>query len=147
MATPTIEIVVIGPITPDSSNAAITRAPMDVLIVIQYVEGVTQVVRKVPLLGLENIATMKRSATGSTAAPSGPGAGTGPSGTLVKMLAMRPRVLRCGEFVRDRGQNVTCAAADYANHHETLDRAVDHQALEVPRALDRTAVDLDDDVA
>src|ERR1700693_1396713 len=90
---------------------------------------------------------MKRAAMGSTAAPTGPGAGTGASGTLVKRLAMRPRVLRCGELVRDRGQDVTRATANHANHHETLDRAVDHQALEIPRALDRTAVDLADDVS
>ena len=55
----------------------------------QYVEGVTQVVRSVPLAGLENMAIMKASATGMTAEPKPVGGGTGRSGTRVKALGMR----------------------------------------------------------
>ena len=67
-----------------------TTAPRKVASAIQYVEGVTQVVRRVPLGGLENMAIMKASATGITAEPKRPGAGTGPSGTRVNRLAIDP---------------------------------------------------------
>jgi hypothetical protein len=76
--------------TPDSSNPAMTTAPRKVARVIQYVEGVTHVVRRVPLGGLENIAIMKVSATGITAEPNRPGGGTGESGTRVKALDIDP---------------------------------------------------------
>jgi hypothetical protein len=48
---------------------------------------VTQVVRRVPLGGLENIASMKKSAAGITTDPMRPGGGTGASGTRVSALA------------------------------------------------------------
>lgn len=147
ISTPAIEIDVRLPITPESRSAAMASAPTQVITVIQYVDGVTQVVRRVPLGGLENIASMKRSATGSIAEPSLPGGGTGVSGTLVNRLGMRPRVLRRGEFVRNRCHNVTGTGPDHADHHEPIDRPVHHEPLHIAGGLDRTAVDLDDDVA
>ena len=90
MPHPTSEMLVIPPITPESSSPAITSAPTHVPIAIQKVDGVTQVVRKLPLAGLENMAIMKASATGSTAAARPSGGGTGVSGTRVKMLGTRP---------------------------------------------------------
>ena len=59
-------------------------APRKVASVSQYVDGVTQVVRSVPLAGLENMAIMKASATGITAEPKPLAGGTGLSGTRVK---------------------------------------------------------------
>jgi hypothetical protein len=56
--------------------------------VIQYVDGVTQVVRNVPLGGLENIASMKKSATGRTAEARAPSGGAAASGTRVRALGM-----------------------------------------------------------
>src|ERR1700733_11643249 len=91
------------------------------------------------------MASMKKSATGSTADPSGPGGGTGASGTRVKRLGIRPRVLRGCELVRDRGDNVTFAATHDPDHHEALDRAVDHHPRPVAGPFDRAAVHLDDD--
>ena len=67
-----------------------TTEPRKVASVIQYVEGVTQVVRRVPLGGLENMAIMKASATGMTAEPKRPGGGTGASGTFVNRLGTCP---------------------------------------------------------
>ena len=90
IATPTSEIVVTLPMRPESSSPAMITAPRKVASVIQYVEGVTQVVRRVPLLGLENMAIMKASATGMTAEPKPLGGGTGESGTRVKTLGIDP---------------------------------------------------------
>ena len=90
ITTPTIEIVVMLPTSPESSNPAMITAPRNVASVIQYVDGVTQVVRSVPLGGLENMAIMKASATGITAEPKRPGGGTGESGTRVKALGIDP---------------------------------------------------------
>src|ERR1700686_3017452 len=142
-----MEMPVTGPLRPESSNPAMTAAPRKVASVSQYVDGLTHVVRRVPLGGFENMATMNASATGITAEPNRPGGGTGESGTRVKALGIDPRVLRGGELVRDRGHNVTGSVAQHPDHQEALDRTVDHQALQVARALDRPSVDLDDDVA
>ena len=84
-----IEMLVNRPITPDSRRMAITTAPTHETIDIQNVEGVTQLVRREPLAGLENIASMKASATGSTADSTGPGGGTAVSGTRVKRFGTR----------------------------------------------------------
>ena len=67
-----------------------TTAPAHEVIDIQNVDGVTHVVRSVPLGGFENIASMNASATGSTTASRRPGGGTGASGTWVNRLGTRP---------------------------------------------------------
>jgi hypothetical protein len=88
ITTPMIERLVTGPTRPESNKPAMITAPRKVASVSQYVEGVTQVVRRDPLAGLENIATMKASATGITAEPKPLAGGTGESGTRVKTFGI-----------------------------------------------------------